>query len=416
MRRRRGVVAKATTGIVLVAGASAVIIWWNSGGRLGAGAPDAAVAETPVRLPAPAAKAPETLASPGSRTVTPDPSTPSATLLTPAASPAVASSQGDVAARGGTAVSGVLSVPGEGSAAENQVERARRDVAPGLLGRRDPGVVTLPDRPAVQPVPPRPITGSSPAALQEGDRLRAAGRLVEARDVVNRALLRGDFTDEGDAAAARQLLQQVNQILVFSPQRIANDPFVDSVTIRPGDRLTRIANEYAVPFELLLRINNIPDARRIRAGQTLKVIRGPIHAVVDKRRFTMDLFFGSPGGEDSVYITTFRVGLGSNDSTPTGLWRVTPENKLRNPTYYSPRGEGIIHADDPMNPLGEFWIGLTGIDGDAVGRLSYGIHGTIEPESIGRMASLGCIRLLNEDVERVFEMLFEGRSLVRVVE
>jgi lipoprotein-anchoring transpeptidase ErfK/SrfK len=73
-----------------------------------------------------------------------------------------------------------------------------------------------------------------------------------------------------------------------------------------------------------------------------------------------------------------------------------------------------IEADDPKNPLGEFWIGLEGVDGNAVGQESYGIHGTIEPDSIGKMASLGCIRMLNDDVAVLYEMLVEGKSIVVV--
>ena len=115
-----------------------------------------------------------------------------------------------------------------------------------------------------------------------------------------------------------------------------------------------------------------------------------------------------------MYVMTYGVGLGRDDSTPTGVWMVEPHKKIKNPTYFSPRGEGVIDADDPKNPLGERWIGLTGIDGHAVGKQSYGIHGTIEPDSIGKMASMGCIRMRNEDVERVFEMLVEGKSTVIV--
>lgn len=389
MRRRRNGMAKAAVGVVLVAGASGAILWWNSGGRFTAASPEMAAADA-LRADAPAEPVREVATS-----------TPAA-LLTPSApvTPVPPASQ--------TPVVAVAEVP--------TATIDSQGVAPGLVGRRDGGVVPMPGAPAVELVAPRPITASSPEALREGTSLHEAGRLIEARQRVNSALLRGEFADEADAAAAKQLLRQINQVLVFSPQRIAGDEWVDSVTIRPGDRLTRIANEFFVPYEFLLRINGIADARRIRAGQTIKVIKGPIHAVVDKRRFTMDLFLGSAGGPDAVYLTTFRVGLGSNDSTPTGLWRVTPENKLKNPTYFSPRGEGVIHADDPMNPLGEFWIGLTGIEGGAVGKLSYGIHGTIEPDSIGKMESMGCIRLLNEHVEQVFQMLFEGRSTVRVIE
>jgi lipoprotein-anchoring transpeptidase ErfK/SrfK len=123
---------------------------------------------------------------------------------------------------------------------------------------------------------------------------------------------------------------------------------------------------------------------------------------------------GEPRTPGSVYVTTYRVGLGRDDSTPTGKWLVEPQRKLKNPTYYSPRGEGVIAADDPKNPLGEYWIALTGTDGQAVGKTSYGIHGTIDPTSIGKQSSLGCIRLRNEDIARVYEMLVPGKSTVLV--
>src|SRR5262249_6622499 len=158
----------------------------------------------------------------------------------------------------------------------------------------------------------------------------------------------------------------------------------------------QIANEHDISWQLLLRLNGMSDPRKLRAGQTLKVLKGPFHAVVSKSKFTIDLYLGSPGAADSMYITTYGVGLGKDDSTPPATWAIA--NKVTPPTYYSPRGEGVIAADDPKNPLGTHWLGLTGTDGHAVGKASYGIHGTIEPDSIGKMSSMGCIRLRNEDV------------------
>lgn len=38
----------------------------------------------------------------------------------------------------------------------------------------------------------------------------------------------------------------------------------------------------------------------------------------------------------------------------------------------------------------------------------YGIHGTNVPESIGRSVSHGCVRLRNEDIERLFDMVAVG--------
>ncbi len=51
-----------------------------------------------------------------------------------------------------------------------------------------------------------------------------------------------------------------------------------------------------------------------------------------------------------------------------------------------------------------------------MGAVSYGIHGTIEPESIGTNASMGCIRLKDGDIDAVFNMLSEGKSTVKVID
>src|SRR4029453_10517835 len=133
----------------------------------------------------------------------------------------------------------------------------------------------------------------------------------------------------------------------------------------------------------LLTGNGLADARRLRAGSTIKVLKGPFHAVVNKSSFRLDLYLGGlPGsGADVMYVTSYPVGLGKDNSTPVGKWQVEADRKVKNPVYYSPRGEGEIAADDPKNPLGEFWIGLAGLEGEAVGKESYGIHGTLEAET-----------------------------------
>ncbi|MDW8262448.1 MAG: L,D-transpeptidase, partial [Phycisphaerales bacterium] len=90
--------------------------------------------------------------------------------------------------------------------------------------------------------------------------------------------------------------------------------------------------------------------------------------------------------------------------------------KQKNPKFWGAGDLPPMGADDPKNPLGEFWIGLTGINGSAEGRDSYGIHGTIEPESIGRAMSLGCIRLASGDIDLLYELLADGKSKVYVRE
>jgi lipoprotein-anchoring transpeptidase ErfK/SrfK len=268
-----------------------------------------------------------------------------------------------------------------------------------------------------QPPTTRPAVKLSSRPLLDAEALADAGQPLKARDLFNAALISGKLSSD-ETRAAKEKLAALNESIVFSRETFEGDPWAERFTVPPNGVLAAIAKRYHVTAELLQRINGIKDPRRLRADQKIKVVKGPLHAVVDKTDFTIDLYFGSAGGPDSSYITTFKVGLGKDNSTPTGKWLVEPGRKLTNPTYYSPpdRGRGVIDADDPKNPLGEYWIGLIGVDGNAVGKDSYGIHGTIEPETIGTMASMGCIRMLNEDVARVYEMLVEGQSTVVVTE
>jgi lipoprotein-anchoring transpeptidase ErfK/SrfK len=234
-----------------------------------------------------------------------------------------------------------------------------------------------------------------------------------ARRILSEQLLAGTLSSS-EQEEAREMLGRCSEQMIFSKRLYKDDPTLGTYIVKPNDRLINIASAYGVTPELLARVNGIGDINRIQAGQTLKVIKGPFYAVVSKSRFTMDIYLGQPHSAGSTFITSYRVGLGKDDSTPLGTWRA--ERKLKNPVYYSPRGEGIIAADDPKNPLGEYWIGLSGIDGEAVGKSSYGIHGTIDPASIGREESMGCIRMKNEDVERVYELLVDGKSVVVVTE
>jgi lipoprotein-anchoring transpeptidase ErfK/SrfK len=58
---------------------------------------------------------------------------------------------------------------------------------------------------------------------------------------------------------------------------------------------------------------------------------------------------------------------------------------------------------------------IDGVEGDSVGRSGFGIHGTNEPDSIGRNMSMGCIRLGDADIAMVYSMLEPGQSEIRVV-
>jgi lipoprotein-anchoring transpeptidase ErfK/SrfK len=100
--------------------------------------------------------------------------------------------------------------------------------------------------------------------------------------------------------------------------------------------------------------------------------------------------------ENGAVVRTFPVAVGAPQTpSPVGTFRIV--NRLTNPGYYRP---GKVIGPGPSNPLGTRWLGL-----DVKG---YGIHGTDEPRSIGYARSHGCIRLRNQDVEQLFELLRPG--------
>jgi hypothetical protein len=62
----------------------------------------------------------------------------------------------------------------------------------------------------------------------------------------------------------------------------------------------------------------------------------------------------------------------------------------------------ISKSKDWGGGFGTRWIGLSVPWG------TYGIHGTNRPHSIGRNVSHGCIRMLNRDVEELYELVEVG--------
>jgi lipoprotein-anchoring transpeptidase ErfK/SrfK len=263
---------------------------------------------------------------------------------------------------------------------------------------------------------PTASTSAVQSLVSEGDRLVASGKLVEARAVYSRALLHPEAAS-ADKAALRTKLTTINDDLVFSTKVTPGDPLVESYKVVSGDSLVRIRRnqELAVDWRFIQRVNRMANPNALKVGQTLKLVRGPFHAVVNKSEYRMDVFTGAPDEPDRwIYIRSYRVGLGEGNSTPVGTYTVKRNSKLVNPHWVNPRTGEKFDANDPKNPIGEYWIGWQGVGASAV-NTGYGIHGTIEPDSIGQQRSMGCVRLGSEDVAQVYEMLVEEVSVVKVL-
>ncbi|OYX44122.1 MAG: hypothetical protein B7Z02_07005 [Rhodobacterales bacterium 32-67-9] len=83
-------------------------------------------------------------------------------------------------------------------------------------------------------------------------------------------------------------------------------------------------------------------------------------------------------------------------------WKPTPEMIERNPKAYAKYADGM--PGGPKNPLGARAIYLYQNGRDTAIR----IHGTTEPNSIGRSVSNGCLRMVNEHVMDLYERVALG--------
>ena len=111
-------------------------------------------------------------------------------------------------------------------------------------------------------------------------------------------------------------------------------------------------------------------------------------------------------------VAQFPVTTGSgHDPLPLGTWKATTYAFLP-PFHYQP--DLFWDVDDgkaeqrlppgPNGPVGVAWLDLT--------KEHYGIHGTPEPQTIGRTESHGCIRMTNWDVLRLSRILKPGFKAV----
>ena len=261
------------------------------------------------------------------------------------------------------------------------------------------------------------------AILREALQSAAAGHLLQARTGLADALNSRSLT-AAEARAARQTLLEVSQKTLFTRQVVDGDPCTLSYVVKPGDTLVGIerANKLRVPAQLIMKINGIAEARQIAAGQRLKLIRGPFHAVVAKGRHTMDVYLEEPGTGRLILAREFAVGIGKEGSTPVGQWRLALGGKMQHAPWTPPSSSDLARRrilwgerDYPLGAKG-YWISLQGVGENALSAEDgYGIHGTNDPSSIGQDISMGCIRLADEDIETVFALLYEHWSRVTVL-
>lgn len=134
-------------------------------------------------------------------------------------------------------------------------------------------------------------------------------------------------------------------------------------------------------------------------GTELKAPSGRWRVLINIPARTMQVF------EDAGLWREFTVAVGK-PSTPTPTGEFFIARKIKDPTWY-PEGKDPV-PPGPDNPLGRYWLGLN-LPG-------YGIHGNNNPFSIGYWVSSGCIRVKNQEIELLYQLLPVGTPVKIVYE
>ncbi len=199
----------------------------------------------------------------------------------------------------------------------------------------------------------------------------------------------------------KKLVEQAKPVSkkVFRSGRMFYD--AEKYTIQAGDSLAEIANRYNIGPGWINYTNNRPlpivgnrKASKIIRGQDLIIYPGQLISEVSVSETRMYLFY-----RDLVLVKTYPVGIGHPEESPTprGTFRVI--DKVVNPSWTPPGETQPIPYGDEDNILGTRWMEFGGEKGDG-----YGVHGTTEPDTIGKQVSGGCIRMYNDDVEKLYDL------------
>ncbi|SFU33681.1 Lipoprotein-anchoring transpeptidase ErfK/SrfK [Methylobacterium sp. 174MFSha1.1] len=278
--------------------------------------------------------------------------------------------------------------------------------------------------------------GFSPGAIdgRDGDNLRGAlAGFAKAKGLTK------------DPAAAKELDGPVWQALSGTSQDPAvtqytlteqdvSGPYVEEIPPKMEEQADLKALSYTSPAEMLAERFHMskglldalnPDAALTKAGTVITVAAVPpletgripgkdlpqapkvTRIEVDKDALQVRAY-----GEDGALVHLYPASIGSEEKpAPSGVLKV--EGVAFDPTYtYNPKYEfkGVdakrkfTIKPGPNNPVGVVWIDLSGNDG-------YGIHGTPEPEKVGKTESHGCVRLTNWDARDLAKHVAKGATV-----
>jgi len=179
----------------------------------------------------------------------------------------------------------------------------------------------------------------------------------------------------------------------------------------PSMGYTSVAEKLAERFHMAQGlIESMNNGAGFVAGSTIQVVmpgepkEGRVKRIEANKKTGQVFAYDASDAVLAVYPAT----VGSEDNpSPSGTHKV--KGVARDPVYrYDPdknfkqgKNDKVLIIPKGQNgPVGSVWIDLT--------EPTYGIHGTPDPDLIGKVGSHGCIRLTNWDAEELAGMVKPG--------
>jgi L,D-transpeptidase ErfK/SrfK len=183
------------------------------------------------------------------------------------------------------------------------------------------------------------------------------------------------------------------------------------ITLEQRTSVDRFALEQGVRWVSVVRENGLKKPYKLKPGMVLKINNRHIvpaevqnGLVINLPELRMYHF------QNGAYQRRYALAVGKPSwPTPTGNYKIC--DKRKNPTWNVPpsiqeemdeMGQEVITKvpPGPKNPLGKYFMATTA---DGVG-----IHATNRPWSVGYFVSHGCIRMLPNEIERLFPQIPVG--------
>lgn len=238
-----------------------------------------------------------------------------------------------------------------------------------------------------------PVAGTEPAppawAMKRHAALEArqGGEYFKARKIYQDILYQYGSSEGIDAVLKEYW--GLNVSIITSPLQAHG---TEIYVIRKGDTLGKIARKKNTTVELIkLRNRMVTDT--IVAGKALSLWATPFAIEIDKSENSLTL------KARNEIVKVYPVSTGKNNSSPVGEFVI--KDRFTDPVWFH-KGD-VVPPDDPKNFLGTRWLGFD--------LPQYGIHGTIEPQNIGKQVSSGCIRMRNEDVQELYDLVPVGTKV-----